>query len=122
MARRRLFVQAAWTALCNVYLAGFVKGTISAGPLKNVCVPGLNCYSCPGALGACPVGSFQAMLTGMEPRFPLYVLGFLFSFGALFGRFVCGWLCRSDWCRTFCTRSLSAASGAICPATAFCGD
>ncbi len=93
MARRRLFVQAAWTALCNGYLAGFVKGTISAGPLKNVCVPGLNCYSCPGALGACPVGSFQAMLTGMEPRFPLYVLGFLFSFGALFGRFVCGWLC-----------------------------
>ena len=93
MARRRLFVQAAWTALCNGYLAGFVKGTISGGPLKNVCVPGLNCYSCPGALGACPVGSFQAMLTGMEPRFPLYVLGFLFSFGALFGRFICGWLC-----------------------------
>ena len=93
VGRLRLFVQLGWTALCNGYLAGFVKGTIYAGPLKNVCVPGLNCYSCPGALGACPVGSFQAMLTGMEPRLPLYVLGFLFSFGALFGRFVCGWLC-----------------------------
>ena len=89
----RTFVQLGWTALCNGYLVGFVKGTISSGPLKNICVPGLNCYSCPGALGACPVGSFQAMLTGMEPRLPLYVLGFLFSFGALFGRFVCGWLC-----------------------------
>ena len=91
--RLRTFVQLGWTALCNGYLVGFVKGTISSGPLKNICVPGLNCYSCPGALGACPVGSFQAMLTGMEPRLPLYVLGFLFSFGALFGRFVCGWLC-----------------------------
>lgn len=91
--RLRQTVQLLWTALTNGYLAGFLKGKIYAGPLKNVCVPGLNCYSCPGALGACPVGSFQAMLTGFEPRLPLYVVGFLFAFGALLGRFVCGWLC-----------------------------
>jgi len=93
ISRLRAGVQLVWTALCNGYLAGFFKGTIYSGPLKGVCVPGLNCYSCPGALGACPVGSFQAMLTGMEPRFPSYVLGFLIAFGAVLGRFVCGWLC-----------------------------
>lgn len=89
----RLSVQLVWAALCNGYLAGFLKGSIYSGPLKSVCVPGLNCYTCPGALGACPVGAFQAALTGMEPRAPLYVLGFLFAFGALLGRCVCGWLC-----------------------------
>ena len=93
LQRLRLCVQLAWAALCNGYLAGFVRGTIFTGALKNVCVPGLNCYSCPGALGACPVGSFQAMLTGMEVRIPMYVTGFLFAFGGVLGRIVCGWLC-----------------------------
>ena len=90
---RRTFVQLAWTALSNGYLAGFLRGKIYRGPLKKLCLPGLNCYSCPGALGACPVGSFQAMLTSFRPAIPAYVLGFLFAFGALMGRFVCGWLC-----------------------------
>ncbi len=91
--RKRTFVQLAWTALTNGYAAGFLGGKIYRGPLKNLCLPGLNCYSCPGALGACPVGSFQAALTGTEPRFPAYVLGFLVFFGALAGRLICGWLC-----------------------------
>ena len=30
---------------------------------KAVCVPGLNCYSCPAASGACPIGSFQAVVS-----------------------------------------------------------
>lgn len=93
LKRLRPLVQIAWTALSNGYLAGFAGGKIYSGPLKGVCVPGLNCYSCPGALGACPVGSLQAMLTGTEPRLPLYVAGFLLSFGATLGRGVCGWLC-----------------------------
>ncbi len=89
--RLRRAVQIGWTALSNGYVAGFLNGKIYGGALKSVCVPGLNCYSCPGALGACPVGSFQASLAGA--RVPLYVMGFLFAFGALLGRFVCGWLC-----------------------------
>lgn len=91
--RRRTFFQLAWTALTNGYAAGFLKGNIYRGTLKRFCLPGLNCYSCPGALGACPVGSFQAALTGTSPHFPAYVLGFLLFFGALAGRLVCGWLC-----------------------------
>lgn len=89
----RLIIQAAFTALTNGYARGFMEGKIYQGPLKSLCVPGLNCYSCPGALGACPIGSLQATLGSRNFHFAFYVLGFLMIVGALFGRFVCGWLC-----------------------------
>jgi hypothetical protein len=89
----RTVVQLCWTALTNGYAAGFAKGTIYKGELKRVCVPGLNCYSCPGALGACPIGSLQAVLGDRNHWFSFYVVGFLLLFGAVLGRFVCGWLC-----------------------------
>ena len=89
----RTVVQLCWTALTNGYAAGFAKGTIYKGELKRVCVPGLNCYSCPGALGSCPIGSLQAVLGDRNHWFSFYVVGFLLFFGAVLGRFVCGWLC-----------------------------
>ena len=89
----RTLVQLAFAALTNGYATGFAQGKIYRGPGKLVCVPGLNCYSCPGAVGSCPLGSLQAVLTGRTHKFPFYVLGFLLLFGALFGRLVCGWLC-----------------------------
>lgn len=89
----RPIIQAAWTAISNGYVLGFVKGKIYTGPLKVVCVPGLNCYSCPGALGSCPIGALQAQLGAWQAGLPLYALGFLVAFGSLFGRFVCGFLC-----------------------------
>ena len=89
----RAIVQICVAALTNGYAAGFTKGTIYKGNSKAVCVPGLNCYSCPGALGACPIGSFQAVITSRDHVFSYYVVGFLLLFGALLGRFVCGWLC-----------------------------
>ena len=55
-------VQILWAFLTNSYLVGFAKGKIYQGKLKNLCVPGLNCYSCPGALGACPIGAMQAVV------------------------------------------------------------
>ena len=61
--------------------------------MKSVCVPGLNCYSCPGALAACPIGSLQTFLSARPVRFPYYVAGLLLFFGALLGRAVCGFLC-----------------------------
>ena len=60
---------------------------------KSLCVPGLNCYSCPGALGSCPIGSLQAVLGSRNYRFSFYIFGFLVLVGSLLGRFVCGWLC-----------------------------
>ena len=89
----RLMVQACWTALTNGYVYGYLEGKIYKGQAKNICVPGLNCYSCPGAFGACPIGALQAVLDSSTFKVSCYVLGFLMMFGSLFGRFICGWLC-----------------------------
>lgn len=86
-------IQVFWTLLTNSYLAGFARGKIYKGQLKKLCLPGLNCYSCPGALGACPIGALQAVIGSWNFRFAFYVAGFLIFVGALMGRFVCGWLC-----------------------------
>ncbi|MBQ7359311.1 MAG: 4Fe-4S binding protein [Lachnospiraceae bacterium] len=89
----RLWVQIIYTIVTNGYAYGFLNGKIYKGALKYACVPGLNCYSCPGALGSCPLGALQAALNERNMQVPWAVLGFLFIFGSLFGRFVCGWLC-----------------------------
>ena len=91
--RLRLLCQAAWFALTNGYAAGFLEKKIYTGKLKSLCVPGLNCYSCPGALAGCPIGSLQAVLSSSSFTVSCYVLGFLMMFGTLLGRFICGWLC-----------------------------
>lgn len=93
MDKRRFSIQAVSALLSNANLKGFFTGKIYQGAGKTVCVPGLNCYSCPGAVGACPIGSLQGFLSGLKFRFPYYVLGFLLFFGALLGRAVCGFLC-----------------------------
>ncbi len=93
MDKRRFSIQAVSALLHNANLKGFLTGKIYQGAGKNICVPGLNCYSCPGAVGACPIGSLQGFLSGLKFRFPYYVLGFLIFFGALLGRAVCGFLC-----------------------------
>lgn len=86
-------VQALWALLSNSYLWGFARGKIYKGKLKNLCLPGMNCYSCPGALGSCPIGALQAVIGSWNFKFAFYVAGFLVFVGALVGRFVCGWLC-----------------------------
>ncbi len=88
----RLTVQALWTLLSNSFVTGFAHGKIYQGNGKKLCLPGLNCYSCPGALGSCPIGSMQAVI-GSEHKITLYVSGMLIFIGAILGRFVCGWLC-----------------------------
>lgn len=90
---KRHRVQALWTLLTNSYLTGFLHGKIYQGNLKKLCLPGLNCYSCPGAIGACPIGAMQAVIGSWNFKFAFYVAGFLMFVGAVMGRFVCGWLC-----------------------------
>ncbi len=89
----RLLFQVIYTIVTNGYVYGYLTGKIYKGNLKYTCVPGLNCYSCPGAVGACPLGALQSALNGNGFRVPFAALGFLFIFGSIFGRFVCGWLC-----------------------------
>lgn len=90
---KRKIVQLFTVLIYNANLPGFLQGKIYRGQLKNVCVPGLNCYSCPGALGACPLGSLQSSFSGVFLKIPFYVLGIIMLFGLLLGRLICGWAC-----------------------------
>lgn len=91
--RKRTIIQLLAAAFFNGYAAGFAKGQIFKGGTKILCVPVLNCYSCPGALGSCPIGSLQAVLGSRNKRFSFYVLGLMMLFGMVLGRLVCGFLC-----------------------------
>ena len=82
-------IQALWAFITNSHVTGFVTGKIYTGKLKNACVPGLNCYSCPGAVGACPIGSLQAVIGSWNFKMAYYVVGFLIFIGAMVGRLIC---------------------------------
>ena len=91
---RRKILQLYVALLYNCNVKGLISGRIYSNPegTKGLCVPGLNCYSCPGAVGACPLGSLQNALDDGRSTL-LYILGILALYGILFGRLVCGWLC-----------------------------
>ncbi len=89
----RTLIQILWTALTNGFAYGFIKRDIFKGASKSVCLPGLNCYSCPGAVGSCPIGALQAVICDHKYSFSFYVVGALIFIGALLGRAVCGFLC-----------------------------
>ena len=90
---KRRLIQLYSALLYNAYIKGFIKGEIYTGRLKIVCVPGLNCYSCPGAVGACPLGALQNALASTKTHAPTYILGILLLYGLIFGRTVCGFIC-----------------------------
>ena len=92
LGTRRL-VQLYAALLYNANLKGFIDGHIYSGPLKSTCVPGFNCYSCPGAIASCPLGSLQNALNAAGHTAPWYMLGMLALFGVILGRTICGWLC-----------------------------
>ena len=83
--------------LHNAYLRGFIEGEIYRGKAKYACAPGLNCYSCPGAVASCPLGALQNALASTGHRAGWYVLGILLLYGVILGRTVCGWLCPMGW-------------------------
>ena len=90
---RRHLIQLYAALLYNAQVKGYISGNIYTGNSKNLCVPGLNCYSCPGAIAACPLGALQNALASTGTRAPYYVLGILLLFGLTLGRTICGWLC-----------------------------
>lgn len=101
---KRPLVQALATLAMNANLKGFVTGTIWQGKSKTACVPVLNCYSCPGAVGSCPVGSLQAVLADRKHDISFYVLGFLVLVGMAVGRLFCGWACPFGWFQDLLSR------------------
>lgn len=90
---KRRWIQLASALIYNANLKGFGEAAIYQGKTKGVCVPGLNCYSCPGAIAACPLGTLQNALSSAPVRFPFYILGFLILSGLFLGRMICGFLC-----------------------------
>lgn len=90
---KRKIVQLLATILCNCNIKGLIEGKIYKGASKGICVPGLNCYSCPAATGACPLGSLQNTLGGIKGKWNVYVIGSIILMGTVLGRFICGWLC-----------------------------
>lgn len=93
MPTQRRLIQLYTALLYNAYIKGFIKGDIYVGKSKILCVPGLNCYSCPGAIGACPLGALQNAVASSGKRMPVCVLGILLLYGLILGRTICGFLC-----------------------------
>ena len=86
-------VQLLSAVLTNPHLTNFFTGRIYKGPFKNLCSPGLNCYSCPAAGLSCPIGALQTVSASNRFRLSYYVVGFLIILGAIFGRMICGFFC-----------------------------
>jgi len=83
-SRRR--VQALSFLLMNSY---FLQG------LKFLPCPGMNCYACPAANLACPIGTLQHFV--IVRQIPAYTLGLLSLIGLGVGRLACGWACPFGW-------------------------
>ena len=90
---KRKIIQLYSALLFNANLKGFKTGVIYQGNVKNLCCPGINCYSCPGANTACPLGSLQNAMTSTDKSTIFYILGIILLYGLLAGRWICGWLC-----------------------------
>ncbi|MBR2107252.1 MAG: 4Fe-4S binding protein, partial [Treponema sp.] len=91
MIKHRKLIQILSLLIYNADVKNWFTGNISRSPLKNVCVPGLNCYSCPGAISSCPLGAIQNTLA--SGKAPILITGLLLLFGTLFGRAICAFLC-----------------------------
>ena len=96
----RKWVQVIMGFFMNGYWAFPFTRTIYQGPLKVICSPGLNCYSCPASTTYCPIGAFQQLMGSLRFAletghyyFGLSVVGILGVMGGLFGRLICGWAC-----------------------------
>ncbi len=92
-AFKRKLIQIAAFGFTNSHIGNFVSGKLYTGKWKQFCNPGLNCYSCPAATLACPIGALQAVNGSMQYNFSFYIVGFLLAVGVLFGRLICGWIC-----------------------------
>lgn len=90
---KRQSVQFFSALLANPFLLNFKAGKIYKGPSKNLCVPGMNCYSCPAAAGSCPIGALQTISGSNRFHISFYVMGFLLLVGSIFGRLICGFFC-----------------------------
>jgi|SRR5574344_823845 ferredoxin-type protein NapH len=91
LGKKRKIIQIISMLIYNADVKNYFTGRISKSQLKNICVPGLNCYSCPGSVSACPLGSLQSTIA--NGKFPFFITGMFLLLGTLFGRAICAFLC-----------------------------
>ena len=113
--KKRPFLQGLAALVQNPFLLNLPKGVIYQGAGKGFCVPGLNCYSCPAAAGACPLGALQAVLGDRKFSFSYYAAGILILFGVIFGRLICGFLCPFGFLQDL-LHKIPAPKGRLAPA------
>ncbi len=96
----RKWVQGLFFLMTNGYWNFPVTRSIYKGPLKVVCSPGLNCYSCPASTTYCPIGALQQLFAGIRLSIEtgqffmgFYVIGTMGVLGGFVGRMICGWAC-----------------------------
>ncbi len=96
----RRWIQTLFFFITNGYWNFPYTKAIYKGPLKVVCSPGLNCYSCPASTTYCPIGSLQQLFAGIRLSIEtgqffvgFYIIGTIGVIGGFFGRMVCGWAC-----------------------------
>jgi len=77
------------------FAAAFLANALFLYDLRFVCIPVLNCWACPVASFACPMGALQFGVAAMRGALllPFYVLGSLLAVSAILGRSMCGFLC-----------------------------
>ena len=90
---KRKLIQIAAFGFSNSDVSNFAGGRIYQGKWKQFCNPGMNCYSCPAAKLACPIGAMQAVSGSSNFQFSFYVVGFILALGVLCGRWICGFVC-----------------------------
>lgn len=96
---KRKIIQFSCAIFYNLHFVGFINESLYKGKIKQICIPGLNCYSCPAAIASCPIGAMQQYMS-QHPyksfflnKIPIYVIGIIVLFGVLCGRLICGFLC-----------------------------
>lgn len=84
-----------WRGWVQLVAAVIANNGLTQRWTKGIPCLGFNCYACPLAAVACPIGSLQHFVG--QHAVPWYVLGLIGLVGALGGRFACGWLCPFGW-------------------------
>jgi len=112
---RRLFQLLLGVVALNSFIPVFWTKKLYGGVLKQYCAPVLNCYGCPSAFFACPIGSIQHILLITRPvKFPAtarlwdqlsaylqalvttltsWPMALTALVGLGVGRMFCGWVC-----------------------------
>ena len=74
---KRKAIQIAAFGFSNAHVGNFAGGKLYTGKWKQFCNPGLNCYSCPAASLACPIGALQAVSGSMNYSLSFYTMKYV---------------------------------------------